>query len=293
MEFKDYYKILELDQQATIDDIRRAHRKLARKYHPEINPNDTAMAQHYQDLNEAHEVLTDPDKRAKYNSLWESWQTFLLTADNDDFDWSQWASGEPLTQESDFSPFYQAVFGNMEPLPLPAEMESLVNIKPLEITLEESFKGASRILKIGNQQIKINIPKGVRGGTKIRVRGKEGQNLGEDMPEDLYLEIRLEPHPIFTPVDNDLHAELPVDLYTAILGGEATVPTLGKGKIKLKIPPESQSGRIFRLKGLGMPRLKDPNERGDLYVKTVVQLPENLSPEEIALFEELADMRGL
>ncbi len=292
MEYKDYYKTLEIDKNSTIEEIRRVHRKLARRYHPEINPGDKEIEARFKEINEAHEVLTDPEKRAKYDRLWESWQASLLTSDKETFDWSQWVSGDmPSGDSGNFSQFYEAMFGKVEPSPL--ETESQVNIQPIEITLEESFKGVARILQIGSQRLKINIPKGVRTGTKIRVRGKEGQNMGEEIPEDLYLEIQIAPHDIFKPVDNDLNAELPVDLYTAILGGEASVPTLGKGKIRLKIPPETQSGRIFRLKGLGMPRLKEPAERGDLYVKVVVELPQNLSAEEIALFEELADIRGL
>jgi curved DNA-binding protein len=162
----------------------------------------------------------------------------------------------------------------------------------VEITLEEAFNGASRILRIGGRRIEVKIPRGAKTGTKVRVRGEGAEGLGGGPKGDLYLEIEVTPHATFERVGDDVYTELPVDLYTAILGGEATVPTF-KGRIKLRIPPETQTGRTFRLKGQGMPRLKQSDERGDLYAKVMVQLPQNLTPEEIALFEELADMRGL
>ena len=158
--------------------------------------------------------------------------------------------------------------------------------------MEEAFKGASRILNIGGRRIKVKIPRGAKTGTKVRVRGEGGTGQTNGAKGDLYLEIKVTSHPTFERVGDDLYAELPVDLYTAILGGEAVVPTF-RGKVKLKIPPETQSGRTFRLRGQGMPHLGEPDERGDLYAKVMVKLPENLTPEEIELFEELADIRGL
>ncbi|RME74094.1 MAG: J domain-containing protein, partial [Chloroflexi bacterium] len=133
---------------------------------------------------------------------------------------------------------------------------------------------------------------GIDTGAQLRVRGEGGKGRGGAPNGDLYLEVKIAPHPLFERKGDDLHLDLPVDLYTAVLGGEAIVPML-KGKLKLKIPPETQSGKVFRLKGLGMPRLKQPDERGDLYAKVIVQIPQNLTEEEIALFEELADLRGL
>jgi curved DNA-binding protein len=162
----------------------------------------------------------------------------------------------------------------------------------VEISLEEVFSGTSRILRIAGRRIEVKIPRGVKTGTKIRVRGEGAQGQGGGPKGDLYLEIKVAPHPTFEQVGSDLYLELPVDLYTAVLGGEAMVPML-KGKIKLRIPPETHSGRLFRLKGLGMPKLKQPDERGDLFAKVMIRVPEHLTDEEIALFEELADLRGL
>jgi len=306
MEYKDYYKILGVDKNASADDIKKAYRKLARKYHPDVNPNDKVAEERFKEINEANEVLIDSEKRTKYDRLGSSWQTYQRTGGRGGFDWSQWVaaadgggyvdlndilSGRRAGQSDSFSDFFEAIFGNMGQARATTRQGQDYNQK-VEITLEEAFNGASRILRIGGRRIEVKIPKGAKTGTKVRVRGEGAEGLGGGPKGDLYLEIEVAPHPTFERVGDDIYTELPVDLYTAILGGEATVPTF-KGRIKLRIPPETQTGRTFRLKSQGMPHLKQSDERGDLYAKVMVQLPQNLTPEEIALFEELADMRGL
>ncbi|MBI1877359.1 MAG: DnaJ domain-containing protein [Chloroflexi bacterium] len=304
MDYKDYYKILGVDKSASTDDIKKAYRKLARKYHPDVNPNDKVAEERFKEINEANEVLTDSDKRAKYDRLGSSWQAYQQAGGRGGFDWSDWVSaggrGGPVDlndilrgagRSGSFSDFFEAIFGNMGQARSAPRQGQDYNQK-VEITLEEARNGASRILRIGGRRIEVKIPKGAKTGTKVRVRGEGAEGVGGGSKGDLYLEIEVTPHPTFERVGDDLYTELPVDLYTAILGGEATVPTF-KGKIKLRIPPETQSGRKFRLKGQGLPHLKQADERGDLYAKVVIQLPQNLTPEEIALFEELADMRGL
>jgi curved DNA-binding protein len=305
MDYKDYYKILGVDKSASTDDIKKAYRKLARKYHPDVNPNDKVAEDRFKEINEANEVLIDSEKRAKYDRLGSSWQAYQRTGGMGGFDWSQWVSGadggyvdlndilrgRSAGQADSFSDFFEAIFGNMGQARATSRQGQDYNQK-VEITLEEAFNGASRILRIGGRRIEVKIPRGAKTGTKVRVRGEGAEGLGGGPKGDLYLEIEVTPHATFERVGDDVYTELPVDLYTAILGGEATVPTF-KGRIKLRIPPETQTGRTFRLKGQGMPRLKQSDERGDLYAKVIVQLPQNLTPEEIALFEELADMRGL
>ncbi|HXV44302.1 MAG TPA: DnaJ C-terminal domain-containing protein [Anaerolineae bacterium] len=305
MDYKDYYKILGVDKSASTDDIKKAYRKLARKYHPDVNPNDKVAEDRFKEINEANEVLIDSEKRAKYDRLGSSWQAYQRTGGMGGFDWSQWVSGadggyvdlndilrgRSAGQADSFSDFFEAIFGNMGQARATPRQGQDYNQK-VEITLEEAFNGASRILRIGGRRIEVKIPRGAKTGTKVRVRGEGAEGLGGGPKGDLYLEIEVTPHATFERVGDDVYTELPVDLYTAILGGEATVPTF-KGRIKLRIPPETQTGRTFRLKGQGMPRLKQSDERGDLYAKVMVQLPQNLTPEEIALFEELADMRGL
>jgi curved DNA-binding protein len=306
MDYKDYYKILGVEKSASADDIKKAYRKLARKYHPDVNPNDKVAEDRFKEINEANEVLTDPDKRTKYDQLGSSWQAFQRAGGQEGFDWSEWVStanrggyvdlndilgGAGAGRSGSFSDFFEAIFGSMgQARSAPRQGQDYT--QKVEISLEEAFNGASRILRIGGRRIEVKIPKGAKTGTKVRVRGEGAEGMGGGSKGDLYLEIEVTPNPTFERVGDDLYTELPVDLYTAVLGGEATVPTF-KGKIKLRIPPETQSGRRFRLKGQGMPYLKQADERGDLYAKVVVQLPQDLTPEEIALFEELADMRGL
>lgn len=307
MDYKDYYKILGVEKNASTDEIKKAYRKLARKYHPDVNPGDKTAEDRFKEINEASEVLSNPDKRAKYDQLGTSWHAYQRGGGGGGFDWSQWVSSSDEghvdlsdilnnartagSRGDNFSDFFEAIFGSMGQARSTSSQGQDYN-QQVEITLEEAFKGTSRIMRIGGRRIEVKIPKGAKTGTKVRVRGEgaPGQNGGSK--GDLYLEIKIQPHTTYEQVGDDLYSELPVDLYTAILGGEAVVPTF-KGKVKLKIPPETQSGRTFRLKGQGMPKLKQPDERGDLYAKVMVQLPENLTEEEIELFEELADMRGL
>jgi curved DNA-binding protein len=206
-------------------------------------------------------------------------------------DLNDFLSGVGGRSDAGFSDFFEAVFGAMgQARSMPSKGQDYH--QQIEISLDEAFKGTLRVLSIGGRRIKVKIPRGAKTGTKVRVRGEGAMGQGGASKGDLYLEIKVVPHELFERVGDDLYAELPVDLYTAVLGGEAIVPTF-KGKVKLKIPPETQSGRTFRLKAQGMPTLGDTDERGDLYAKVMVQLPGNLSPEEIELFEELADIRGL
>jgi curved DNA-binding protein len=307
MDYKDYYKTLGVEKNANTDEIKKAYRKLARKFHPDVNPGDKAAEDKFKEINEANEVLTDPEKRAKYDQLGASWNAYQSGEPTGGFDWSQWVSGydsgtyvdlndflSGLSGQTDtgFSDFFEAVFGSMGQAARSAPSKGQDYHQEIEISLEEAFKGVTRVLGIGGRRIKVKIPRGAKTGTKVRVRGEGAAGQGGASKGDLYLEIKVVSHDLFERVGDDLYAELPVDLYTAVLGGEAIVPTF-KGRVKLRIPAETQSGRTFRLKAQGMPKLGDADERGDLYAKVMVQLPENLTPEEIELFEELADIRGL
>lgn len=312
MDYKDYYKALGVNKNADVDEIKKIYRKLARKYHPDVNPGDKSAEERFKEINEAYHVLTDPEARAKYDRLGTSWQAYQQTGVQSGFDWGQWVSGvntggQPGGQvdlndilsgfnnskSSSFSDFFEAIFGGMgvgQQAATPGKGENYN--QNIEITLEEAFSGTAKILRVGGRRLEIKIPKGATTGTKVRVRGEGAEGVAGGPKGDLYLDITVKPHPAFERVEDDLYLEMPVNLYSAVLGGEAIVPTL-RGKIKLKIPPETQSGRTFRLKGQGMPSLKNPEIRGDLYAKVVVALPENLTDREIELFEELADIRGL
>jgi curved DNA-binding protein len=310
MEYKDYYQILGVDKNANTDEIRRVYRKQARKYHPDVNPGDSTAEERFKEINEAYQVLTDSEARAKYDRLGTSWQAYQRSGGQGDFDWGQWVTGfnQTSSQSIDFndilggfsrsgsgsfSDFFETIFGGMDLNQRPSTSSRGQDYnRTVEISLEEAFAGASRVLAVGGRRLEVKIPRGAKTGTKVRVRGEGADGAAGGPKGDLYLEISVAPDPIFERVGDDLYLELPVDLYSAVLGGEAIVPIV-KGKIKLKIPPETQSGRTFRLKGQGMPRIKNPDERGDLYAKVMVTLPENLTDEEIELFEELADIRGL
>jgi curved DNA-binding protein len=318
MEYKDYYKILGVDRNANEKEIKKAYRRLARKYHPDVNPDDKEAEERFKEINEAHEVLTDPEKRRKYDQLGASWQQWQHRGrDPGGFDWSQWSAGAPgggrvHVQYGDlgdlfgdalgggsFSDFFQAIFGGVGrqgPQTWTGTRQARPRRgqdyeQPVEITLEETFSGTRRVLEKDRRRIEVKIPPGVKTGSRVRIAGEGAAGLGGGATGDLYLKVTVLPHEVFERQGDDLYCEVPVDLYTAILGGETNVPTL-KGTVSLKIPSETQGGRTFRLKGQGMPQLRDSNKHGDLYAKVKVVLPESLSTKEKELFRELAQMRG-
>lgn len=308
MEFKDYYVALNVEKTSNTATIENAYRKLARKYHPDVNPDNEEAQNRYRQINEAHQVLTDPDARAKYDRLDASQQAFQATASGAEFDWTPWISGVDIKPDSKvnitevvkeiedrgtggFSPFFEAIFGGMGVSKTAPNKGPDYN-QQVEISLEEAYAGTSRILRVGGKRLEVRIPRGAQNGTKVRVRNEGGPGSGGGPRGDLYLEILVTPHPSFERNGDNLQLDLPVNVYTAVLGGEVIVPIL-KGKIKLRIPPETQSGRVFRLRGQGMPSLRNPDQRGDLYAKVMITVPENLTEEEVELFEELADIRGL
>jgi curved DNA-binding protein len=314
MEYQDYYKTLGVDKNATGAQIKKAYRKLARQYHPDMNPGDKKAEEHFKQINEAYEVLSDPERRRKYNQLGASYQQYQhMGGDPQGFDWSQWVGGfgqpggarveyqgnlEDLFGEGGFSDFFSSIFGGMgagQDASRRAGRRVTQSVRgqdyeqEVEITLEEAFAGASRILSKDGQRIEVKIPPGARTGTKVRLAGQGTSGLGGPSG-DLYLVVKVLPHPTFERDEDDLRCELPVDLYTAVLGGEAVVHTLG-GEVKLKIPPETQAGRIIRLAGQGMPRLRDSQTRGDLLVKVRVTIPQTLTEPERELFRQLAALR--
>jgi curved DNA-binding protein len=315
MEYKDYYQILGVDRNASEKEIKKAYRRLARKHHPDVNPGDEKAEERYKALNEAHEVLTDPEKRRKYDQLGASWQQWQrMGRDPGGFDWGQWSARAPgggrvHVEYGDlgdlfgdafggggFSDFFEAVFGGMGRQG-PQVRTGTRQARPrrgqdyeqlVEITLEETFSGTKRVLEKNGRRIEVKIPPGVKTGSKVRIAGEGAPGIG-GAPGDLYLKVTVLPHKVFERKGDDLYCEVPVDLYTVILGGETNVPTL-EGVVSLKIPPETQEGRTFRLKGQGMPQLRDSNKRGDLYAKVKVVLPKSLSAKEKALFGELAHL---
>lgn len=296
MDYKDYYKILGVEKTAPTSEIKKAYRKLARKYHPDINPGDKQAEEKFKEINEANEVLTDSKKRAKYDQLGSSWHSFQQGGGTGGFDWNQWTvggvdlndlfGGGRTRTSGDFSDFFEAVFGSGAFMRKGQDFT-----RDIEITMEEAYQGASRILRTGdNRRLEVKIPRGAKTGTKVRIRGEGGKGTGGALNGDLYLRINVAKHPKFELEGENLKVTALLDLYTAVLGGEVEVDTL-KGTLRLKIPPETQNGKAFRLKGQGMPKLGKPDTAGDLYVTVSVRLPQNLSREEKELFGELRDFR--
>jgi curved DNA-binding protein len=312
MEYKDYYQILGLPRSASEKEIKRAYRRLARQYHPDKNPDDKAAEERFKEVNEAHEVLADADKRRKYDQLgaqWQQWQR--MGRDPRNFDFSQWFAGGPAATGVDygdldglfggrgaFSDFFRSIFGEAEVQPTMRWRQTQRRAQrgqdyeqPVQITLDEAYHGASRLLEVDGKRLEVRIPPGVKTGSMVRVAGHGGRSGKGGAPGDIYLKVQVLPHPVFEREGDDLHCEVTVDLYTALLGGEVRVPTL-KGAVQLKIPPETQAGRSFRLRGQGMPCLRDWSQHGDLMARIKVLLPKGLTEQERELFAVLAKLRS-
>ena len=314
---KDLYSVLGVSRTATEKEIRQAYRRLARQLHPDVNPRDKQAAERFKEANRAYEVLSDAEKRKlydRYGADWEQAQRFEK-ATGQPF---ESAFREPFRQGSGFRSWgfgpgrAEGHFGDLDSEDLgdlfgdlfggvgargatatrPRRSQDLEH--PLEVTLEEAFQGASRMIEMQGasghaRRLEVKIPPGVDTGSRVRIAGA-GEPAHRGSPAgDLYLIITVEAHPRFRRQGADLHADVPVPLATAVLGGEVEVPTL-KGRVALRIPPETQNGQVFRMAGQGMPRLRDRG-RGDLFAKALVQLPTRLTPEERALFERLRALR--
>ncbi len=322
LDYKDYYQILGVSRSATEQEIKRAYRRLARDCHPDRHPGDPRAEERFKEINEAHEVLGDAHKRSQYDRLgaqWQQWQR--MGGDPQGFDFSQWfgggtgrrSAGNARTyshggfggQGEDVSDFFESIFGaaggngpgvwsgpyeGARSCPRSQTRRGQDYEQPVDLTLKEAFFGTRRVLQVEGSRLAVRIPPGVQTGSRVRVSGQGGQGVQGGPAGDVYLRVHVLPHDTFERQGDDLTCELPVDLYTAMLGGEVRVETLS-GAVKLTIPPETQSGRVFRLRGRGMPSLHDPNRPGDLLAKVRVTIPLGLSSEEKELFRQLARLR--
>jgi curved DNA-binding protein len=318
MEYKDYYKTLGVEKNTDEKEIKKAYRRLARQHHPDVNPGDKAAEARFKEINEAYEVLSDAEKRRKYDELGQSYQRWQQTGGPSGFDWNQWsaaggAAGGPsgtrvsytdindlFGQGGDSSDFFEAIFGGMGAAgarrrsvhPGAAGPRSQDLEHEVEISLEEAFGGAQRIVEMDGRRLEVKIPAGVKTGSRVRVAGEGPSGASRNASRgDLYLRMKVLPHPVFERRDDDLYCEVPVDLFAALLGGEVRVPTLA-GSVVLRIPAGTQAGRTFRLSGQGMPKLRSPQDHGDLYAKVRVMLPEKLDEREQQLVREWAALRG-
>ncbi|MFQ5946895.1 MAG: DnaJ C-terminal domain-containing protein, partial [Anaerolineae bacterium] len=289
-------------------------RRLARRHHPDVNPGDADAQERFKEINEAYEVLSDPEKRSKFDQFGAQWRQWEQGGGDPSQFWQQWFGGQApgagvrveyrdlgdlfgAGTQSPFSEFFNALFGGMAstggqsfrtrraPRSMRRDEEH-----PVEITLEEAYRGSTRTISRGTQRLEVKIPAGVATGSRVRMRGQGTPAVQGGPPSDLYLRVRVRPDPRFERKDDDLHTEVRLDLYTAVLGGEVEVPTL-TGTVLLTIPPGTASGRSFRLKGKGMPRLKDPTQQGHLYARVEIQIPSDLSPEEKELFHQLSRLK--
>lgn len=301
MDYKDYYKILGVSKTATTDEIKKAYRKLAVKYHPDKNSGNKQMEEKFKEINEANDVLSDRDKRKKYDELGENWRSYERSGANpNDFDWAKYAqqqqSGRRQKQESEsdfggggFSDFFEQIFGGFSSSTQRSTKGRDLRLD-LEITLEEAYSGTTRQFSVNNETLQIKLKPGSYDGQQLRIKGKGEKGKGTAQSGDIIGFVHIRNHPDFTRKENDLYITTIIDLYTALLGGKATIRTM-KGMVQIAIPKETDNGKVLRIKKLGMPVYGTQNEWGDLYVTLEIKLPKNLSAKETELFRQLSELK--
>lgn len=306
MEFKDYYGILGVAKTASDADIKKAFRKLARQYHPDLNPGDQSAEVRFKEINEANEVLSDPKSRRKYDELGANWRQYEHAAPPPGRGARTHARTMTPEEMGDlfggggFSDFFATFFGGGDATgyaarpPRPTRGRDVEH--PLPLTLEEAFTGTTRQLGMTRNgrphQVDVRIPAGVRDGSRVKVRG-EGEPGTDGHPSgDLYLVVQLAPHARFERRGQDLHTRVSLPVTTAVLGGDAVITTLTGAPLRLKVPSLTPSGRVFRLKGHGMPAPKATDPRGDLFATVDIRMPDALTPEARAHYEALERLAG-
>jgi len=302
MEYKDYYKILEVEKTANAESIKKAYRKLANKYHPDKNPNNKEAEDKFKEINEANEILSDPEKRKKYDTLGSDWNRYRQSGGTGGFDdFFRNTSGGSQMNYQDLSDFFsqmgggsifEEIFGDMTGGSKSRNRARKGRDVKAELTilLSESYSGVQKIIEIGGNQLRINLKPGITDKQTLRLKGKGQQGVNGGVNGDLLLTINVAPHPKFELKGEDIYTTQVIDLYTALLGGKVKIETL-KGSINLTIPPETPNNKLLRLKDLGMPKYSDPSQFGSLYLKIEVQLPTNLNQREKELFTELSELR--
>ena len=287
----NYYDLLEVPRTASQNDVRKSYRRLARQFHPDVNKGDKASEEKFKQINEAYGVLSDTDKRRKYDRYGDNWEhadqieeNAARRQQNDRFHWSTDTGSRPNTEfDTDDGGLLDGIFRNLRnhtrPAPPPTEYSA-------EVSLEEAFRGATRLVELADgRRLEVKVPAGVDTGSRIRISPDGRSSRG------LYLSVSVAEHPRIQRDERDLYTEVEAPLEDAILGTDITVPTL-TGRLSLTIPPETQNGRRFRLAGQGMPSLNNPDSRGDLFVTIRVKLPTGLSDEEQGLFRRFRDIRS-
>ena len=301
MEFIDYYKILEVDKTASDADIKKAYRKLARKFHPDLNPNDASAKQKFQKINEANEVLSDPEKRKKYDQYGKDWQNSEAYEQARQQQGQQRGGGQRTYQGGadfggeDFSDFFSSMFGGAGGASFGGSGRNVkykgqdLNAE-LHLDLKEVYTSQKQTLTVNGKNIRLTIPAGVENGQTIRIKGHGGPGANNGPAGDLLITFSIKNTTPFKRDGSNLHSAHELDLYTAVLGGETTIDTFD-GKVKLKVPPGTQSGTKVKLKGKGFPVYKAEGQFGDLFITYHIKVPTQLSPKEKELFEELLKIR--
>ena len=301
MDYKDYYKILGVERSASADDIRKAYRKLALKYHPDRNPGDKAAEDRFKEMNEAYQVLGDETKRARYNQLGSEYSSWQQRGGQGDFDWGQWVNqsqGRGQTVNMDdlfggdgtFSDFFSSLFGGGGRTTRQTRggagraRPATGYQQPVTISLQEAYEGAARELQTDRGRKHVKFPAGVRTGSKVRVAGAGPEGT------DLYLIVDVAEDARFTRDGDDLHTNANISVFTLILGGDVDVETMN-GKVKLSIPPGTPPEQVFRLGGRGMPQLGKKEVKGNLFVHLKPQIPKQLTVRQRELIEEAAKLR--
>jgi curved DNA-binding protein len=295
MSFIDYYKILGVEKGASPEDIKKAYRKLARKYHPDLNPNDDEAKSKFQQINEANYVLSDPENRKKYDQYGKDWKH----AEEFEKAKQRRASRPGGTGRApgggDFSDFFESMFGDASAFGGASAGGRAIKFRgedyqaTLQLSLLDAYKTHKQTLQVHGKKIRITVPAGVENGQTIKIKGYGGPGINGGPNGDLYLTFLIDNHPRFRRLGNDLHTTAELDLYTAVLGGDLTINTLD-GKVKLKVKPETQNGSKVKLKGKGFPVYKKAGQFGDLYITYDIKIPTGLSDKQKALFKELSEL---
>lgn len=300
MEYKDYYKVLGVDKSASQEDIKKAYRKLAVKFHPDKNPGDKKSEEKFKEINEANDVLSDPEKRKKYDTLGDNWQQFQQGGGQGGAYGGRQYRQQPGDTDyysqggSGFSDFFESIFGNSGGYGGRARGGMAMKGEDLEaeasITLEEAFHGTTRQINLKTQKLNLKLKPGIADGQVLRMKEKGGPGANGGPAGDLFIKVHIQHHPRFTRKGDDLYVDEHLDAYTAILGGKMPVNAIDK-TLNINIPPGTDSDKTFRLKEIGMPEYSNPKQRGDCYVRVMITVPKTLSDKEKELLEQLVALR--
>ncbi len=312
MDFKDYYKILGVEKSATKDEISKAFRKLAVKYHPDKNPNDKVAEEKFKEITEANEVLSDSEKRKKYDKLGANWNQYQTSGGGFEDFFSQYGGGQQgrtsyefsgdfgdlFGGTTGFSDFFENIFGHggsrgskfygsQQRKEKGQDFEAT-----LYISLEEAYNGTSKEVLISGKKLRIKINPGTRDGDKLRLKDQGGASRSGKLIGDLYLTIKIQKHPFYETDGDDLYFDLIIDLYTSVLGGKKKVKLINGKTININIPKGTDSGKLFRIGNFGLTKPGNTGERGNLFVRIKIETPKNLSKKEMELFKELSKLRS-